>query len=85
MFNVFLDFGAREQLGQMDRSIQLRINKKLNQLKTLQSARHLKHGLNYFVVETGQYRICYAEETNTRTIVFIGTHKQYEKWHKEFR
>jgi len=58
--------------------------KKIQQLKTLAKARHLKKGLPYFVVETGQYRICFKEEGNLRTIHFAGNHKQYQKWYKQF-
>jgi hypothetical protein len=37
------------------------------------------------VEETGQYRIAFYqnEETRTKEIHFVGTHKQYEKWYKE--
>jgi hypothetical protein len=48
-------------------------------------ARHLKHGLDYFVVETGQYRICFkaGERREVKVIYFAGTHKDYEKWVQE--
>jgi hypothetical protein len=68
----------------MDSTEQQRIWKKIQQLKTLVKARHLKKGLSYFVVETGQYRICFKEEGTKRTIHFAGNHKQYEKWYKQF-
>lgn len=57
--------------------------KKIMKLKYLQSARHLCHGLQFFVVEVGQYRICFEEINNVRRIVFVGNHKQYEKWYKK--
>jgi len=67
-----------------DTSEKQRIWKKIRQLKTLAKARHLRKGLPYFVVETRQYRICFKEEKNKRTIHFAGNHKQYEKWYKKF-
>lgn len=58
-----------------------RIWKKILQLKTLQKIRHLKHGLPFFVLETGQYRICFEEKDKIRRVMFAGNHKQYEKWY----
>jgi mRNA-degrading endonuclease RelE of RelBE toxin-antitoxin system len=66
----------------LDNAQQERIWKRIQKLKELLSTRHLKHGLPFFVLETGQYRICYLESSVLRTIIFAGTHKQYEKWYK---
>jgi len=71
-----------EYYSKMDNSQQQRIWKKIQQLKVLTKARHLKRGLPYFVVESGQDRICFKEEGNKRTIHFVGKHKQYDKWCK---
>ena len=60
-----------------------KIWKKIQQLKTKQKARHLKHDLSFFVLETGQHRICFKEQKNSRIIYFAGNHKQYEKWFKK--
>jgi len=68
--------------SKMDSAQKHRIWKKIQQLKTLERVRHLKRGLPYFVVETGQYRIAFKEEGKMRTIYFAGNHKQYEKWYK---
>ena len=57
--------------------------KKVMALSSLSKARHLKHGLPFFVVEAGQYRISFEQRKNMRIIVFAGTHKQYERWYKE--
>ena len=67
----------------MDKESREKIWKKIQQLKELQTARHLKKGLPYFVLETGQYRICFIEKQNKRTIAFAGNHKQYEKWYSK--
>ena len=59
-----------------------RIWKKIKQIKEGLPGRHLKFGLDLFVEEVGQYRICYKsnEKDKIRTLFFVGTHKQYEKW-----
>lgn len=66
--------------SKLDNSIRILIKKKINQLKLLSGARHLKHGLPYFVVGVNQYRIVFEEFENIRRIMFVGNHKQYEEW-----
>ena len=68
--------------GKFDEPTRERIHKKIRQLQVLEHARHLKHGLPIFVVETGQYRVCFGQEDHVRTILFVGTHKQYVRWYK---
>jgi len=67
-----------------DKSTQEKIFKKLKQLEQPLQARGL-HSSKYRVEETGQYRIAFKNnhETRTREIHFIGNHKQYEKWYKD--
>ena len=81
-----LGFGEEwnEHFDKLDKSQKERIWKKIQQLKELQNARHLKFGAPFFVVETGQYRISFEEIETKRIIRFAGTHKQYEKWYKQF-
>jgi len=52
-------------------------------LKEDREFRHLRFGLPYYVLEAGQYRICFSENSgmNTRTLVFVGNHKEYKKWY----
>ncbi|MFH0714543.1 MAG: hypothetical protein V1847_02590 [Candidatus Diapherotrites archaeon] len=66
----------------LDKAEQERIWKKIQQLKTISRARHLRHGTPLFVVEAGQYRICFGQFGKVRKIAFAGNHKQYEKWLK---
>lgn len=70
--------------SKMDSTEKQRIWKKIQQLKTLAKARHLKKGAPIFVVESGQYRICFREKGKTREILFAGNHKKYQKWYKKF-
>ena len=68
--------------SQLDESIRKRIAKKVAQLIREQKFRHLKFGLEHCVVEVGQYRVCFIENTQEkkRIFVFVGDHKEYEKW-----
>lgn len=70
--------------SKMDKSVQTIIWKKIQQQKNETKTRHLKHGVEFYVVETGQHRIAIKinEKENTKTIHFVGNHKQYEKWFK---
>lgn len=68
----------------MDNSTQIKIYKKILQLKKPLKGRHLKFGVPCFVEEVGQYRIVYKQldELQIRKIIFVGDHKQYEQWYK---
>lgn len=65
----------------LDRAQQERIWKKILKLGGEITARHLKHGLPYFVLEAGQYRIAFKEYGGVREVYFAGTHKQYVEWY----
>ena len=45
----------------------------------------LRFGVDFFVEEVGQYRICYKsfEDKILRRCYFVGDHKEYEKWVRE--
>ena len=79
-----MDFhpGWDKYYSKLDKTMQLRVWKKIQQLKHLTGSRHLKQGFPYFVSDIGQYRLCYKinEAKKLKTIYFVGDHKQYEKW-----
>lgn len=84
-YNVILEKEARVQFLELDAANQDRVRKKLTRLERDDiKSRHLKHGLQSFVEEVGQYRIAFRiqEATKTKQVVFIGDHKEYEKWYK---
>lgn len=83
LFEILFAGGWDRHYSKLDFSEKEKIWKKIQQLKMLEKARHLKHGLPFFVLETGQHRICFEEKQKTRTIMFAGNHKQYQKWYKE--
>ena len=70
----------------LDKTLQLHILKKIQQLQYDISARHLRK-LNFFILEVGQNRVAFFENkiTKVRTISFVGNHTQYEKWYKSHR
>ncbi len=65
----------------MDSTTQKQILKKIDQMKQPLQGRGLNRN-RYLVEESGQNRIAYDEDAQTRTkkIHFVGNHKQYEKW-----
>ncbi len=69
-----------------DKNIQQIIIKKIEKQTEGTKTRHLKLGIDFYVVELGQYRIAIKieEEKRIKEIWFVGNHKQYEKWYKSF-
>ncbi|HZX33817.1 MAG TPA: hypothetical protein VFF09_00390 [archaeon] len=80
MFTLEFAEGWDRHFSRLDKTEKEKLWKKIQQLKTPGKARHLKHGLPFFVAESGQHRICFEEEKSVRKIMFAGNHKQYEKW-----
>ena len=83
-YSVIFVGDAERSLAKLDKGIQLRILKKVAQLERSDfESRHLHHGSPYFVEEVGGYRIAFEvdEMSLTKTIYFVGDHKQYEHWY----
>ena len=82
---VILEEEPRKVFLELDKTLKEQIAKKLKQLERddLQS-RHFKHGVPVFVEEVSQYRIVFKkiEEGKQKRVVFIGDHKEYEKWYR---
>ena len=70
-------------LLKFDKTRQETIFRKILSLQTAVCGRHLRHGFPFFVAEVGGCRIVYRSDdfSRTRKIVFVGDHKQYEKWY----
>ncbi len=79
-----LEYGEEwdKYYAQLDKGMQDRVWKKIQQLKGELPARHLRKGLDFFVCGIGQYRIVYkiSVKEKVKRICFIGDHKEYEKW-----
>jgi len=84
LFELGFADGWDRHYSKMDSTKQKRIWKKIQQLKTLLKARHLKQSVPIFVVESGQNRICFREKEKAREILFAGNHKQYKRWYSKF-
>lgn len=87
MYRLTFDENWNEYFDDLPPDVQIRVLKKLEQIKNGLPGRHLEHGVPILVEEIGQYRICYGEDKNnlTRKIYFAGNHKDYAKWLKGFR
>jgi hypothetical protein len=66
--------------------LKIRIVKKISKILEYPEKRHLKSGARFFVDEIGQSRLLYRvfEDTKQVKFYFIGDHKEYEKYYKEF-
>jgi len=80
MFEIGYDKDWTSFWKKIPREQHERILKKILELKEDKQFRHLKLGSPYFVLEVGQYRICFIEEDTKRILMFVGNHKDYEKW-----
>lgn len=62
-----------------------RIAKKIKRILEGLPGRHLRYGVDFFVEDVGQYRICYKsfEDKKIRRFYFVGDHKEYEQWIRE--
>lgn len=85
MYSIEYDPKWDKHFENFSSDIQKRIWKKIMQIKTGLPGRHLHFGVDFFVEEVGQYRICYKsfEERKARKIYFVGDHKEYERWVRE--
>lgn len=70
----------------LENTIKERIAKKIRKVLDFPEKRHLKKDADFFVAETGQYRIIYRifEEKQEVRFYFVGNHKEYENWYKQF-
>lgn len=70
----------------LDHAMKERVSKKILKIIEFPSKRHMKKGANYFVDELSQFRIVYRVFENQKEIrfYFVGTHKEYEKWYRQF-
>ncbi|MDO8537571.1 MAG: hypothetical protein Q7S21_01680 [archaeon] len=84
-YSIVLVPGWDINFSKMDNSIQQIIWKKIQKQKEETQTRHLRFGVEFYVIESGQYRIAIKiiEEEKIKKIHFVGNHKQYEKWYKK--
>ncbi len=75
-----------EYFAKLDDTIKERIAKKIKKILEFPKKRHLGQKANFFVDEVGQHRIIYRvfNETNEVRFYFVGNHKEYKRWYKQF-
>ena len=84
-YSLIFKPGWDKYFSKMDKSVREMVWKKIQQQKNETNTRHLKFGVEFYVVEAGQNRIAIKinEKEKSKTIHFAGNHKQYEKWYKK--
>lgn len=82
MYAIEFDDEWNDCYNSLSPDLRKRIWKKVLQIERGLPGRHLEHGVEFFVEEVGQYRICYKsmEDAKVRRFYFVGKHKDYEKW-----
>lgn len=86
MYKVNFVEGWDKNFKKFDKNTQQIIIKKIEKQIEETKTRHLKLGVEFYVVELGQYRIAIKieEERKIKEVWFVGNHKQYKKWYKGF-
>ncbi|MFH1200563.1 MAG: hypothetical protein V1708_05850 [Candidatus Micrarchaeota archaeon] len=79
-YEVLLEDAPKAALGSLDKSVRERIIKRLLRMKDEPPGRHLKHGLPFFAIKIGQYRIAYTCRESVKKVYFAGDHNGYERW-----
>ena len=83
-YAVLFEEEAKKRFDRLDKPIRVHLLNKIAKLADDWSAsRHLGHGSPYFVEEAGGFRIAFKldGERKTKTIAFVGDHKEYERWY----
>jgi len=80
-YGILYSERAVETLKKMDKSISEKIRKKIDALAVRAPTRALKKHPDVLVLEFGQHRVLYLMDAGkkTKTIFFVGDHKEYEK------
>jgi mRNA-degrading endonuclease RelE of RelBE toxin-antitoxin system len=84
-YEVFYSEKAATALRKMDKSVSEMIKKKADALATRPPTRSLKKHPDVSILEIGQYRALYIinMEKKTKTVFFVGDHKEYKKLYGE--
>lgn len=82
MYSSEFDPIWKDRFASLSEDMKERVVKKIRPILNGLPGRHLHFGVDFFVEEVGQYRICYRsfEDRKIRRFYFVGDHKEYEKW-----
>ena len=86
MYDAAYDEEWPKYFNKLENEIRERVAKKIKKILEYPQKRHLKKGAEYFVGEAGQYRIVYKifEENKEARFYFVGNHKEYERWYRQY-
>ena len=89
MYDLEYDHDWQDYFEKVPLEIQKRFMKKIDKfiVHPSSSFEHKKHGVPFFSDRIGpNYRICFSSDENTkkRKFYFIGDHKEYEKWLRNY-
>lgn len=73
--------------GSLDNGIKERVARKIGKILGFpKKRRHLGQGASFFVDDVGQYRILYRvfDGIGEVRFYFVGKHKEYENWYKQY-
>ena len=86
MYSPEFDEKWPHYFDELENETKTRTAKKIKKVLEQPKKRHMKTGAAFFVAETGQHRIVYRvfEQEGKVRFYFVGDHKQYEKWYKQF-
>ncbi len=75
-----------ESFEALDSETKARAAKKIAKILENPHKRHMKGNAKYFCAKVGQYRIAYDVLDQAREVrfYFIGDHKEYAKWYRQF-
>jgi len=86
IYKATFDENWPKHFNKLDPTIKERVVKKIKKILEFPKKRHLKKGARFFVDEIGQNRIVYRvfEENKEARFYFVGNHKEYERWYKQY-
>jgi len=86
MYDAAYDEEWPKYFNKLENEIRERVAKKIKKILEYPQKRHLKKGAEYFVGEASQYRIVYKvfEENKEVRFYFVGNHKEYERWYRQY-
>ena len=86
MYNATFDEDWIGFFQKLDGTMKERVAGKIGKILEHPQKRHLKKGARFFVGEAGQNRIVYRvfEDSMEVRFYFVGNHKQYKKWYRQF-
>jgi mRNA-degrading endonuclease RelE of RelBE toxin-antitoxin system len=86
IYKATFDEDWPKYFDRLDDETKERVSKKIKKILEFPEKRHLKGNAKFFIDEIGQNRITYRifKENEEARFYFVGNHKEYEKWYRQF-